>query len=187
MCGHVVDAKSGDSSNQDRPRAERWSPSGLSRLRGMADPEIDQVVEGYYREHPELGDSRSLVRSMIRELGKVKQEPQRFMRDAVDQDDTWLTAALNVALVPPHWKIDPAMIKRGQEVFAEYGLYQASALFFASLPMAYASVDGAAVLGRVSDLATQNLTRRVAETGQMLVDIMGLRGDHGLEPGTTGY
>jgi len=156
-------------------------------MRGMADPEVDQVVEGYYRKHPELGDSRSLVRSMIRELSQAKQEPQRFMHDAADHDNTWLTAALNVAHASPRWNIEPRLMKRGQDVFANYGLYQASALFFASLPMAYASVDGAAVLARVSDLATHNLTRRVAETGQMLLDVMALRGDRGLEPGTTGY
>lgn len=33
-----------------------------------------------------------------------------------------------------------------------------------------------ALLDRVSDLATENLTRRVAETGQMLIDVMGVRG-----------
>ena len=81
----------------------------------------------------------------------------------------------------------PALIERGQQVFADYGLYQAAALFFASLPMAYATLDGAEVLARVSDLATQNLTRRVAETGQMLLDVMGLRGGHSLEPGAPGY
>ena len=75
----------------------------------------------------------------------------------------------------------------GQHVFADYGLYQASALFFASLPMAYASIDGAAVLARVSDLATHNLTRRVAETGQMLLDVMGLRGEQSPVPGSAGY
>jgi ER-bound oxygenase mpaB/B'/Rubber oxygenase, catalytic domain len=53
--------------------------------------------------------------------------------------------------------------------------------------MAYATVDGARVLASVSDLATANLTRRVAETGQMLVDVMGLRDPHSLERGSPGY
>ena len=124
---------------------------------------------------------------MIQELGQAKMDPHRFTRAAANPDGTWLTEALAIALAPPRWQPDPALIERGQRVFADYGLYQASALFFASLPMAYATLDGAAVLARVSDLATQNLVRRVAETGQMLLDVMGLRGANSLEPGAPGY
>ena len=124
---------------------------------------------------------------MIQELSQAKRDPQRFTRAAANPDGTWLTEALAIALAPPRWQPDPALIERGQRVFADYGLYQASALFFASLPMAYATLDGAAVLARVSDLATQNLVRRVAETGQMLLDVMGLRGGHSLDPGAPGY
>ena len=168
-----------------------WKGAGRganwTRLRRAADPEIDQVVAAYHRQHPELTDPRDLVRSMIQELGKAKRDPQRFTRAAANPDGTWLTEALAIALAPPRWQPDPALIERGQRVFADYGLYQASALFFASLPMAYATLDGAAVLARVSDLATQNLVRRVAETGQMLLDVMGLRGGHSLDPGAPGY
>jgi hypothetical protein len=124
---------------------------------------------------------------MIQELSQAKNDPQRFTSGAIDQDETWLAAALKIALAPPPWHVAPQVIMHGQQVFADYGLYQASSLFFASLPMAYAAVEGAEVLARVSDLATHNLTRRVAETGQMLLDVMGLRGGHGLEPGSTGY
>jgi hypothetical protein len=124
---------------------------------------------------------------MIRQLSQAKNDPQHFTSGAIGENETWLAAALNIALAPPPWNVDPQMIEHGQRVFADYGLYQASALFFASLPMAYAAVEGAEVLALVSDLATHNLTRRVAETGQMLLDVMGLRGDHGLEPGSTGY
>ncbi len=183
----MVDAQHDGSDSREQGPAERWSQSELARLRRASDPEIDQVVKAYHREHPELADARDLVTSMIRELSQAKTEPQRFTREAIAQDGTWLTAALTVALAPPRWNPDPGLIRHGQAVFADYGLYQASALFFASLPMAYATIEGAEVLARVSDLATHNLARRVAETGQMLLDVMGLRGDHGLEPGSTGY
>ena len=183
----MVGAQRDGSDSSEQGPAERWPQSELDRLRQATDPEIDQVVAAYLREHPELTDARHLVTSMILELSRAKTEPQRFTREAIAQDGTWLTAALTVALAPPRWNPDPGLVRRGQEVFADYGLYQASALFFASLPMAYATIAGAEVLARVSDLATQNLTRRVAETGQMLLDVMGLRGDHGLEPGSTGY
>ena len=153
----------------------------------MADPEIDEIVAAYHRRHPELTDARDLVRSMIRELSLAKRDPERFTRAAGNPDRTWLSEALGIALAPPRWPPDPALIERGQRVFADYGLYQAAALFFASLPMAYATLDGAAVLARVSDLATQSLVRRVAETGQMLLDVMGLRGGDSLDPGAPGY
>ncbi|SRR5208337_1093523 len=187
MRDRVIDAQSGGGGGREQKPTERWSRNELARLRGATDPEMDQIVEAYHREHPEFADARDLVRAMIQELSQAKSDPQRFTRDATDQDGTWLAAALNLALAPPRWNIDRRLSERGQQVFADYGLYQASALFFASLPMAYATVDGAEVLARVSDLATANLTRRVAETGQMLLDVMGLRGNHSLEPGATGY
>jgi ER-bound oxygenase mpaB/B'/Rubber oxygenase, catalytic domain len=186
MRGRVIDAQGGGGNDREQRRAGRWSSGELNRLCGETDPEIDQVVEAYHREHPEL-DGRDLVRSMIQELSRAKREPQRFTRDAAGQDGIGLTAALNVALAPPRWNIDRRQVEMGQHVFADYGLYQASALFFASLPMAYASIDGAAVLARVSDLATHNLTRRVAETGQMLLDVMGVRGGQSPVPGSGGY
>lgn len=183
----MVDAHGGGGGGRPQGPAERWSPDEFARLRAAVDPDIDRVVEAYRREHPEFADARELVRSMIQELSRAKNDPRRFTSGAIDQDETWLAAALKIALAPPPWNVDPQVIEHGQQVFADYGLYQASALFFASLPMAYAAVEGAEVLARVSDLATRNLTRRVAETGQMLLDVMGLRGDHGLEPGSTGY
>jgi ER-bound oxygenase mpaB/B'/Rubber oxygenase, catalytic domain len=187
MRGRVVDAQGDGSGSREQGPAERWSPSEFARLRQTTDPEIDQVVMAYHREHPELAEARDLVTSMIRELSQAKKDPHRFTREAIGQDGTWLTAALSIALAPPRWNPDPGLIREGQKVFADYGLYQASSLFFASLPMAYATIDGAEVLARVSDLATHDLTRRVAETGQMLLDVMGLRGDRGLQPGSTGY
>jgi hypothetical protein len=187
MRDRVIDAHGNEGEGRGQALAGRWSRRELDRLRGTADPEIDQIVADYHRQHPELTDPRDLVRSMIQELGQAKMDPHRFTRAAANPDGTWLTEALAIALAPPRWQPDPALIERGQQVFADYGLYQASALFFASLPMAYATLDGAAVLARVSDLATQNLVRRVAETGQMLLDVMGLRGANSLEPGAPGY
>jgi hypothetical protein len=152
-----------------------------------ADPVIDQLVAGYRHAHPGSPDARSLVMSMIAELSRAKSQPRQFIQGTGRTDGSWMAEALAVATAPRRWASDPALIARGQQVFAGYGLYQSAALFFASLPMAYATVDGAEALTRVSDLATHNLTRRVAETGQMLLDVMGLRGDGSLEPGGTGY
>lgn len=183
----MIHAQSGGGGGRERAPTGRWTKSELRRLRRAADPEIDRVVASYHREHPALDDSRDLVRSLIQELARVKSDPAAFTPSAAGQNGTWLADALKIAFAPPAWNIDARLMTRGQRVFADYGLYQASALFFASLPMAYATIDGAEVLARVSDLATHNLTRRVAETGQMLLDVMGLRGKHSLDPGAPGY
>jgi hypothetical protein len=151
------------------------------------DPDIDRVVADYQREHRDLADARDLVRSAIQALQEVKGDPQRGPHATAGREGPPLSAMLNVLLTPPAWSPYPELIESGQRVFADYGLYEAGALFFASLPMAYATVDGAEVLARVSDLATRNLTRRVAETGQMLLDVMGLRGADSLAPGAAGY
>lgn len=166
---------------------ESWEER-LRQLRSQADPEIDELVTRYYEDHPELEDVRSLVLRMLAELGEAKRHaadggPATTAGEAGDR----LSALLDPPPLPP-WARDEARIARGQAVFADRGLYQSVALFFASLPMAYASNDGgAAALVRVSDLATDNLTRRVAETGQMLIDVMGVRGPDALERGGIGY
>jgi hypothetical protein len=187
MRDRVIDAQNERGGGRKKEPAERWSRGELDRLHGATDPKIDRVVAAYLRDHPEFADARNLVMSMIRELSEAKRDPQWFTRRANGPEETWLTDALEIALAPPPWNPDPELIARGQRVFADYGLYQASALFFASLPMAYATVEGAEVLARVSDLATQDLTRRVAETGRMLIDVMGLRGGHSLDSEGPGY
>src|SRR5260370_13491289 len=187
MRDRVIDAQNDGESGHEQDPSARWSQSEFRRLRNATDPEIERVVSGYQFAHPELADARELVRSMILELGLAKNEPQWFTRDTAGHQGTLLTAAYDIAFAAPAWNADPKLIELGQKAFADNGLYQAAALFFASLPMAYATVDGAKVLARVSDLATANLTRRVAETGQMLLDVMGMRGPHSLDPGAPGY
>lgn len=159
----------------------------LEELRCQADPEMDELVHRYYQDHQELEDVRSLVLQMLSELGEAKRNPAGEPATAAGQAGDRLSALLDPPPLPP-WARDEARITRGQAVFADRGLYQSAALFFASLPMAYASDDGgAAALVRVSDLATDNLTRRVAETGQMLIDVMGVRGPDALQRGGVGY
>jgi hypothetical protein len=159
----------------------------LQQLRHLTDPEIDDLVDRYHHNHQELEDVRSLVLRMLSELGEAKRNPAEQLATTAGKAGERLSSLLDPPPLPP-WAKDKALIARGQELFKNTGLYQAVALFFASLPMAYAAKDGGAeALVRVSDLATNNLTRRVAETGQMLIDVMGVRGPDTLEPEGTGY
>jgi hypothetical protein len=82
---------------------------------------------------------------------------------------------------------DDDRIRRGQEVFNAWGLEMGAALCFAALPLGYALLHGGVAMSRTSDFATANLTRRIGETGQMLIDAMGTRDPNALPPGGRGH
>jgi len=173
---------------------ERWSEAEFARLRAHKDPEIDQFVAEFVDRHPDLQNVRDLMPPLIRELREAKQAARGHPVAASDPDAPRLLAAALAAVGSfgdlPAWASDAKhadLLERGQAVFADNGLYQSAALFFAALPLAYADEASAKVLWRVSDLATKNATRRIAETGQMLIDVMGLRGTGSLEPDGPGY
>jgi hypothetical protein len=68
--------------------------------------------------------------------------------------------------------MDDALLRKGQDVFDDWALDLTTALFCASLPHAYASGRGAAVLASVSELADgRRVEKRISLTGQMLLDI----------------
>ena len=88
----------------------------------------------------------------------------------------------------PHWA-EADVLREGQEFFRVFGVHIASALFCASLPMSYAAVDGAQVLTRTAELVS-NTRRRLAQTGEMLLDVMGVNDEGDAEPfapGTCAY
>ncbi|GAB2956055.1 oxygenase MpaB family protein [Nonomuraea fastidiosa] len=163
---------------------ERWPQERFRRLRQSADPDVDKVVAEYLQAQPPGRDALELVKAVVAELGAAK----RAARDPeAEPPATKIFDALDFAKELPEWGNDRELLARGQAVFADYGLYQSAALFFACLPMAYAEVSSAKVLAGVSNLATHAMTRRVAETGQMLVDVMGLKTSDSLQPGGPGH
>jgi hypothetical protein len=176
----------------------RWTDEEFRRLRRLADPDLDEAVAGYRHAHPDISDALGLVKAMIRELAEAEERARGYGRaddedgaDVVDSGDDSLILLDELAArtVPPEWARDDSLLERGQAVFTDHGLYQAVALFFVSLPMGYALVPSAEVLFAISDLTDRDdkLTRRVAETGQMLIDVMGLDGPGSLAPGGAGY
>jgi hypothetical protein len=71
----------------------------------------------------------------------------------------------------PSWA-DSELISAGQQFFEDWDLAICAALFTASLPSAYAGAQGVGVLARASQLAKRGTAnQRIAETGQMLLDI----------------
>ncbi|MEU5880479.1 oxygenase MpaB family protein [Spirillospora sp. NPDC047279] len=144
----------------DHGAGTRWTDDEFRRLRGMGDPEMDGLVAARRRADPSLRAPTALMGSLMKELGA---EPEGAL------------GGLAAGITPPAWGRDRQRIERGQRIFTDYGLYQAAALFFACLPLAYAAPAGAKVLIHASDLANGQVSRRLAQTGQMLIDLMGMR------------
>jgi hypothetical protein len=155
-----------------------WSIE-LRRYRQLTDPELDVTIARYRTARPELTDLRELVRGVIADLARAKAEGDSY--------DGALRDVFELAHALPDWAGDTRLLGHGQAVFNDNGLDMGTALCFAALPIAYAAIDGAEALARTSDFATENLTRRIGETGQMLVDVMGTRDGNSLEPGGRGY
>ncbi|MFG1708921.1 oxygenase MpaB family protein [Nonomuraea sp. M3C6] len=156
----------------------RWPEEKFRQLRQQADPDIDKVVAEYLAAQPADRGPLELVKAMIEELARAKREAR--------PPASGIFEAIDFARDLPEWGDDKVLLATGQAVFADYGLYQSAALFCKCLPMAYVEVSSAKVLAGVSNLATHSLTRRVAETGQMLVDVMGLKATDTLAPGGPG-
>ncbi|MFF4621364.1 oxygenase MpaB family protein [Nonomuraea jabiensis] len=163
---------------------ERWPEERFRQLRQQADPDIDKVVAGYLDDQPAGSGPLELVKAVIQELAAAKREARA---PSGEPPASAIFEAIDFAADLPEWGDDRELLAKGQAVFADYGLYQSAALFCKCLPMAYVEVSSAKVLAGVSRLATHSLTRRVAETGQMLVDVMGLKATNSLEPGRPGH
>ncbi|MGW3345413.1 oxygenase MpaB family protein [Nonomuraea rubra] len=163
---------------------ERWPEERFRQLRQQADPDVDKVVAEYLQAQPAGTGALELVKAVVAELGAAKREARAPSGEPPASE---IFDALDFTRDLPEWGDDRELLARGQAVFADYGLYQSAALFFACLPMAYVEVSSAKVLAGVSNLATHSLTRRVAETGQMLVDVMGLKATDSLQPGRPGH
>jgi ER-bound oxygenase mpaB/B'/Rubber oxygenase, catalytic domain len=150
----------------------------LEGLRAVGDEGADRVAAELRVRYPDL-DEPALVRIVLHDLARGHQAGDQTVRD-------WMLCGPDL----PAWA-DRETMRRGQSFFCDWPLGITAALFCVSLPSAYAAADGARVLGLTSDLATKNAARRIAETGQMLIDVMDMRPDgpdpDALRPGGVGY
>jgi len=150
--------------------------AALDELRQIGDEDADAVAARLRRRHPGL-DENDLVRIVLRDLGRREQAGDETVR-------RWMFEGPDL----PDWA-DVETIRAGQAFFGDWPLAITTALFCVSLPCAYAAADGSRVLGVTSAFATKNASRRIAETGQMLMDVMDLDGGRPetVRPGGTGY
>jgi ER-bound oxygenase mpaB/B'/Rubber oxygenase, catalytic domain len=141
----------------------------LASLRACGDPEGDAVVADFVAE---VGDAnpKLLVQELIQHQRTLPPERQ------VPSVREYFARAAPL----PAWA-DADVLRHGQEVFSVFGVHIASALFCASLPMSYTAVDGTQVLLRTAELVSHT-RRRVAQTGEMLLDVMGANDPPGTPP-----
>ena len=155
--------------------ATHWNDTLLDALRRRADPLADEVVaEIVAREGP--GEARRLFDALIRRL----EMPLGAFPSVIDD---YLQATRQL----PAWA-DREQVRQAQEYFLDHGPKLLFVLYFKSLPLLYCCAHGAAVLVRTSrlthdDRSLRIFARRIAETGQFLIDVMTAGG---LEAGGTG-
>jgi len=167
----------------------------LKALRTKRDPIADAVVARIRAADPSTPD-RELISTLMRQaraqraasMSTAGPAQAAVAANAPQEVIDWFadTNAL------PDWATTPeatARIANGQKFFANWSMPIAATLFCGSLPAAYAAANGAMVLKVSSDLAKGNVNRRVAETGQMLLDVMNLAAGPvtALQPGGQGY
>jgi hypothetical protein len=146
--------------------AERFDDAFLAGLRTVGDPPADTVVADYLDGQLGAGEGH-LITELIAHGASSTDEASAPLRDFVNEQPAW-----------PDWA-DPAMVRRGQDIFAERVPQLGLGLWMASLPAGYAGARGAEVLTHTTRLVS-DAKRRFLETGQFIIDVMtpgGMRPD----------
>jgi hypothetical protein len=149
--------------------SSRWTMDFLEAKRSVGEPLADAVVAELF-EQGQVNAVNRLLRDLVLNEEIVPESVPRVVRDYLEQ-----TAQL------PVWA-DPAIIARGEDVYCEYGPVIVNVHFTASLPECYACGNGAEVLYRTHKLTT-DVSRRIVETAQFVMDVMA---PGGLAPGGFG-
>lgn len=153
----------------------KWTDEFLDRKRRLADPLADAIVEKIVQEKGEKEAFHVfdlLIRNIEMPVDELPDEVEDFIL-STNQLPDWAEAA---------------KIKLARDLFLDHGPKFLLFLFYKSLPLLYTDQKGAEVLVRTSRL-THNVeditifTRRIAETGQFMIDVMS---DGGLNPGGRG-
>ena len=142
-----------------------WSSAFLDEMRGCGDPLADRTVTTIL-EHHGVQRVNQLLRDFV-DHG-IDGIPTGDLDPAVRRQ---LTEFLEVSGRLPEWA-DAGKIRVGEELFRDNGMMGFSVLSCASLPELYTTGKGGTpVLGATQELDAHTY-RRLAETSQMVVDVM---------------
>jgi hypothetical protein len=127
-------------------------------MRAVGDPTADAVIAQLFSNN-QVASVNALMSALVENDDLVPAglpEPvQAFLKET--------------EVLPP-WA-DAQRMRRGEQVFWQYGAVIISCLFCYGLPVCYAARKGVQVLALTSRLYS-NPTRRIIETAQMMVDVM---------------
>lgn len=139
-------------------------------------PWTDQLLDDMRRQGDNAADDAVIALSEGNDLPRVQQLLDELVRND-DVPHAKLPREIqqyfaNTANVPAPSR---EAARPGQELFREYGPEISMLLAFCSLPVAYSARKGVQVLYRTGYLAERPL-RRVAQTAQMILDVMSREG-----------
>lgn len=155
--------------------AVQWTHPYLDQQRLIGDPLADQAIDQLVEvQGPE--ESRRLFDRLIRNVDLPLDTVSGPLRDYLEA-----THALPATT-------DWAMVRQAHELFVDHGPKFLLFLYYKSLPLLYLNAHGALVLEQTSRLTNSSgdlriFARRVAETGQFLLDVMA---PGNLQPGAKG-
>ncbi len=135
-----------------------WTDAFLDSMRQVTDPLADEAVSELFAQS-EVEAVNSLMHELLRNDQLV---PERF--------PPRIQQYLKETSQLPAWA-DTQKIKLAESLFSRHGILICAALFFSSLPTCYACGKGVQVLHLTARLETDP-KRRIAETGQMILDVM---------------
>jgi hypothetical protein len=146
-----------------------WTDDFLDSMRQAGDPDGDAAIEQIYATG-QAGHVREALAGFGRNSDKIPDGLPSRLREFLDE-----------SAVLPDWA-EPDRMERGNDLLGRYQPYFLSTLLCSSLPMCYGCGDGAQVLYR-SQRLTGRVYRRLVDTSQFLVDVLG---EGGLRPGGHG-
>ena len=138
--------------------ATTWSEAQLDAMRTIGDPLADAVVADLFASG-QVSAVNDLMRLLIDNDDVPSASLPSGIRDYLKQTE-----------ILPAWT-DAQRIRRGEQVFWQYGSVIVTCLFCYGLPACYAAAKGVQVLALTARLHS-NTTRRIIETAQMMVDVM---------------
>jgi ER-bound oxygenase mpaB/B'/Rubber oxygenase, catalytic domain len=136
----------------------RWNDEFLESMRHVTDPLADQALQQVF-DHGEVKAVNDLMHNLVRNDQIIPDQFPPSIQHYFEESGQL-----------PDWA-DGDKIRAAEKFFARHGIWVSLALYFSSLPTCYACARGVRVLHLTARLFTDP-RRRIAETGQMVLDVM---------------
>ncbi|NTX33369.1 DUF2236 domain-containing protein [Myxococcus sp. CA033] len=137
----------------------RWTDEVLEPFRFMGEPVADAVIQEVFANN-EVATVNRILQSIQSNVHLVPGEMPDAVESYLNQTDDW-----------PEWA-DAEKVLLGQRLFQRYGMQMTLAYFTWSLPCCYAWAKAAKVLTWTGGI-DKHVHRRIIETAQFVLDVMG--------------